>query len=54
MGCDRAEKAGMVNRLLDGDRGIPAGRVSSDRALLLADSAAAGYRTIQTGGVVCA
>jgi 6-phosphogluconolactonase len=36
-----AEKAGMVNRLLDGDRGIPAGRVSSERALLLADSDAA-------------
>jgi 6-phosphogluconolactonase len=48
------EKAGMVNRLLDGDRGIPAGRVSSDRALLLADSAAAGQRTSKTGGVVCA
>jgi 6-phosphogluconolactonase len=48
------EKVGMVNRLLDGDRGIPAGRVSSDRALLLADSAAAGQRTNKTGGVVCA
>jgi 6-phosphogluconolactonase len=48
------EKAGMVNRLLDGDRGIPAGRVSGDRALLLADSAAAGQRTSKTGGVVCA
>jgi len=39
------EKEGMVNRLLGGDRGIPAGRVSSERALLLADSAAAGQRT---------
>jgi 6-phosphogluconolactonase len=39
------EKEGMVNRLLTGDRGIPAGRVSSTRALLLADSAAAGRRT---------
>lgn len=48
------EKAGMVNRLLDGDRGIPAGRVSSDRAVLLADSAAAGQHTSKTGGVVCA
>jgi len=48
------EKAGMVNRLLDGDRGIPAGRVSRDRALLLADSAAAGQRTSKIGGVVCA
>jgi len=47
------EKAGMVNRLLDGDRGIPAGRVSSDRALLLADSAAAGQRTSKTGGAIC-
>jgi 6-phosphogluconolactonase len=49
-----AEKAGMVNRLLDGDRGIPAGRVRSDRALLLADSAAAGQRTSKTGGLLCA
>jgi len=48
------EKVGMVNRLLDGDRGIPAGRVSSDRALLLADSAAASQHTTTTGGVVCA
>ena len=39
------EKEGMVNRLLNGDRGIPAGRVSSGQALLLADSAAAGRRT---------
>jgi len=49
-----SDKAGMLNRLLDGDRGIPAGRVSGDRALLLADSAAAGQRTGKTGGVVCA
>jgi 6-phosphogluconolactonase len=48
------EKVGMVNRLLDGDRGIPAGRVSSDRALLLADSAAASQHATTTGGVVCA
>ena len=48
------EKAGMVNRLLDGDRGIPAGRVSSDQAQLLADSAAApGSRTGKTGGTIC-
>src|SRR5262250_1391683 len=39
-----AEKAGMVNRLLDADRSIPAGRVNRDRALLVADSAAAGQR----------
>jgi 6-phosphogluconolactonase len=47
------EKAGMVNRLLDGDRGMPAGRVASDRALLVVDSAAAGRRARNTGGVVC-
>lgn len=47
------DKADMVNRLLDGDRGIPAGRVSSGRALLLADSAAAGQHTSKTGGVIC-
>jgi len=39
------DKEGMVNRLLNADRGIPAGRVSSEHALLLADSAAAGRRT---------
>jgi 6-phosphogluconolactonase len=47
------EKAGMVNRFLDGDRSIPAGRVRRERALLLADSAAAGNRTSKTGGVIC-
>jgi 6-phosphogluconolactonase len=47
------DKAAMVNRLLDRDSGIPAGRVSSERALLLADSAAAGQRTSKTGGVAC-
>jgi 6-phosphogluconolactonase len=49
-----AEKAGMVNRLLDGDRGIPAGRVRSDQAFLLADCAAAQGCTSKKGGVVCA
>jgi 6-phosphogluconolactonase len=39
------EKEGMVNRLLNGDREIPAGRVSSTQALLLADTAAAGRVT---------
>jgi 6-phosphogluconolactonase len=39
------EKEGTVNRLLKGDHGIPAGRVSSTQALLLADTAAAGRRT---------
>jgi len=48
------EKAGMVNRLIEGDREIPAGRVSSDRAMLLADSAAAGQRAHKTAGIICA
>lgn len=37
-----AEKVGMLARLKAGDRSIPAGRVSSDRALLLTDRAASG------------
>jgi 6-phosphogluconolactonase len=37
-----AEKAGMLARLQAGDVSIPAGRVSRDRAVGLADSAAAG------------
>ena len=36
-----ADKAPVVPRLLAGDRSIPAGRVRADRALLLADAAAA-------------
>jgi 6-phosphogluconolactonase len=48
------EKAGMVNRLLGGDHGIPAGRVRRDQAQLLADSAAGGQRTSKTGGGLCA
>ena len=36
-----AEKAGMLVRLRDGDPTIPAGRVLQDRALVLADRAAA-------------
>jgi 6-phosphogluconolactonase len=47
------EKEGMVNRLLNGDRGIPAGRVSRGQALLLADSAAAGRNTSKAEGVIC-
>jgi 6-phosphogluconolactonase len=48
------EKASMVHRLLDGDRSIPAGRVRSDRALLLADcAAAAGRPTSKAGEVIC-
>jgi 6-phosphogluconolactonase len=37
-----SEKVGMLARLRAGDRSIPAGRVRQDRALLLADRAAAG------------
>lgn len=48
-----SEKAGMVNRLLNGDREIPACRVSSSHALLLADSAAASRCTNKTEGVIC-
>jgi 6-phosphogluconolactonase len=36
------DKGGMLARLRDGDRSIPAGRVRRDQALLLADRAAAG------------
>jgi 6-phosphogluconolactonase len=54
-----SEKAGMVNRLIEGDRSIPAGRVRSDRALLLADCAASPGltqtkdRLTKGGGVTC-
>ncbi len=48
------DKVDAVNRLIEGDRSIPAGRVRRDRALLLADSAAAGQRTSKAGGAVCA
>jgi len=37
-----AEKAGMLARLYSGDVSIPAGRVRQDKALVLADQAAAG------------
>jgi 6-phosphogluconolactonase len=36
-----ADKAGMLVRLLDGDASIPAGKVNRERALVLADRAAA-------------
>ena len=49
-----ADKKDMVNRLLDGDRAIPAGRVSAERAVLLADAAAAPKLASTTGGVACA
>jgi 6-phosphogluconolactonase len=48
-----SEKADMVTRLVDGDRAIPAGRVRSDRALLLADSGAAALLSIKTGEAKC-
>jgi len=38
-----SEKAGMLARLQAGDASIPAGRVSRDHALVLADRAAAGH-----------
>jgi 6-phosphogluconolactonase len=37
-----AEKVDALRRLRDGDTSIPAGRVSSEQALVLADAAAAG------------
>jgi 6-phosphogluconolactonase len=37
-----SEKVQMLNRLLEGDGSIPAGRVRRERALVLADDAAAG------------
>lgn len=36
-----AEKAAMLSRLVDGDPSIPAGRIQRERALLIADQAAA-------------
>jgi hypothetical protein len=35
----------MLNRLLQGDETIPAGRIRRERALMLADEAAAGQMT---------
>jgi len=50
-----SEKAGMVHRLLEGDRSIAAGRIRSDSALILADCAAAAvHRSTKEGGVICA
>ena len=50
-----ADKAPMVDRLLAGDRGIPAGRVRGDRALLVADRAAApAHRSSREGAGSCA
>jgi 6-phosphogluconolactonase/glucosamine-6-phosphate isomerase/deaminase len=36
------DKVGVLRRLLDGDKSIPAGRMGQDRAVVIADSAAAG------------
>ncbi len=36
------EKTAMLARLMNGDRSIPAGRVNAERAVILADAAAAG------------
>jgi 6-phosphogluconolactonase len=44
-----SEKVEMLRRLRAGDRSIPAGRVRSDDALLLADRAATGQLTAQSG-----
>ena len=43
------EKVEMLRRLRAGDRSIPAGRVRRDDALLLADRAATGQLTAQSG-----
>jgi 6-phosphogluconolactonase len=49
-----SEKVEMMNRLLDGDRSIPAGLVRSDQALLLADCAAApAHRSSIEGEGIC-
>jgi len=40
------EKHAMLARLLDGDTSIPAGRVCRDRAIIIADQAAAGNLTV--------
>jgi len=41
------EKQGMLARLLDGDRSIPAGRVLREQAVIVADRDAAGDRALQ-------
>jgi 6-phosphogluconolactonase len=43
-----ADKVPMFAKLKDGDRSIPAGRVRSDRAVVLADRAACGAQSGQT------
>ena len=50
-----SEKAEMCRRLLAGYRSIPAGRIRRDRALLIADcAAAAAAQSLIKGEVVCA
>jgi len=49
-----AEKAPMVNRVITGDRAIPAGRIRGEHATLLADcEAARNYRAVIEGGALC-
>ncbi len=49
------EKTTMVDRLLTGDRDIPAGRVRTDHAVLLADyDATPGHCSLKEGEVECA
>jgi 6-phosphogluconolactonase len=43
------EKAAALSRLRDGDRSIPAGRISRDQALILTDNAAAGQLAAANG-----
>jgi 6-phosphogluconolactonase len=45
-----SEKTEMLQRLLDGEASIPAGRVRREHALLLADRAAAGRLTVEHKG----
>jgi 6-phosphogluconolactonase len=44
------EKVQMLNRLLTGDESIPAGRISQEQALVLADAAAAGRSVAEYKG----
>jgi len=44
-----SEKVAMLQRLVDGDTSIPAGRVRRDEALVFADRAAAGQLTAEHG-----
>jgi len=49
-----AEKAPMVNRVVAGDRAIPAGCIRGDHATLLVDGEAArNYRAVIEGGALC-